>query len=67
MTDELIHTMDYSATVAFRDAVSSSSADWAPYTPVSDWLEQLLPPIDASQLPEFVGATKTDALAELQF
>lgn len=66
ITEELVHTVPYSPEIAFRDAVSGEPSDWSPYSPIVDWLEQLLPTVEESP-PEVTTGDKLQTLEELRF
>lgn len=66
VAEELIHTVSYSPETAFRDTVSSEPSDWSPYSPIVDWLEQLLP-IDQDAPSVATTDNKLRILHELRF
>jgi MinD-like ATPase involved in chromosome partitioning or flagellar assembly len=67
MADEIMHSVSYSADVAFRDRVSVDAKDWGPYQVVADWLEQILPPAVADRVEIVSPAGKAEMLDELRF
>lgn len=66
VAEELIHAVSYSPEIAFRDTVSGEPSDWVPYSPIVDWLDQLLP---IGEDGPSVAATgnKSQMLDELRF
>lgn len=64
--EELVHAVSYSPEVAFRDSVSGDSSDWSPYSPIVDWLEQLLPASEDGS-PAVATGDKNQILNELRF
>lgn len=64
-SDELSHTVGYSADMAFKDFMEVSSVVNETYGPVADWLEQLLP--QPSRQTAVRSGSKREALSELNF
>ncbi|MGH3870297.1 MAG: ParA family protein [Pseudonocardiaceae bacterium] len=67
IAEELVHAVSYSPEVAFRDTVSGEPSDWPPYSPVVDWLEQLLPIGDEDVPSAATTGNKPQLLDELRF